>query len=128
MAGVSSGAQVPLPQMLGPPTGSMPIRLPQVRKRRERVVRGITRSTMMAGREPNWAVSLISPDHHSLPHAFIYACIVLPDDAYNACLMLVHHNAYTLMDSCTVHAKHSKHVQLKKMNRQLVVLASSQTR
>ncbi len=75
IAGVSSGAQVPLPQMLGPPTGSMPIRLPQVRKRRERVVRGIICSVMIPAMDPSWAVSLISPVHHLLPHAFIHTCI-----------------------------------------------------
>ena len=61
MAGESSGAQVELPQMLGPPTGSMPIKLPQERKRLALVLRGIKRSVMTADMEPNSAVSLISP-------------------------------------------------------------------
>lgn len=61
MAGESSGAQVVLPQMLGPPTGSMPIKLPQERKRLALMLRGIRRSVMTAAMEPNSAVSLISP-------------------------------------------------------------------
>ncbi len=142
IAGVSSGAQVPLPQMLGPPTGSMPIRLPQVRKRRERVVRGITRSTMMAGREPSWAVSLISPEHHSLlmlsfTLAFMHLSIHQVQQAsthtgvrlYSACNTHIYKSyliIHTLFASCLFntmliplwsHAwcKHSKHVQLNKI-------------
>lgn len=61
MAGVSSGAHVLLPQMLGPPTGSMPIRLPQDRNRLALVLRGIKCSVMRAAMEPSSAVSLISP-------------------------------------------------------------------
>lgn len=61
MSLVSSGAQVPLPQMAGPPTGSMPMRLPQVRNSFARVARGIQRSVIKAESDPSSAVSLISP-------------------------------------------------------------------
>ncbi len=49
---------------------------------------------------------------HTLFASFTHAC--LPQ-----CLFLV--------DSCTVHAKHSKHVQLKKIKSQLLVMANSET-
>ena len=42
--------------------------------------------------------------------------------------MLVYHNAYSLVNSCMVHAEHSKHVQLKKIKSQLLMLANSKTR
>lgn len=72
IAGESSGAQVELPQMLGPPTGSMPIKLPQERKRLALMFRGIKRSVMTADMEPNSAVSLISPAQRQMVNALPY--------------------------------------------------------
>lgn len=58
--------------MLGPPTGSMPIKLPQERKRLALMFRGIKRSVMTADMEPNSAVSLISPAQRQMVNALPY--------------------------------------------------------
>ena len=61
MSGVSSGAQVALPQMRGPPAGSMPMPEPQVRNSFTRAFWGTRLSDRNAPIRPSSAVSRVSP-------------------------------------------------------------------
>ena len=61
ISSVSSGAQLLLPQMAGPPTGSMPMPAPQVRKSAARRRAGTSFSPRNLLIRPMSAVSRVSP-------------------------------------------------------------------